>query len=61
VSLGRSHAEILSSIIVRHAMRLYEQIPHSSLQLVPKGRHMVHHAVPAQVAKAVEAVSDSSK
>jgi pimeloyl-ACP methyl ester carboxylesterase len=42
----------------RHAVRLHKQIPHSTLQLVPGAGHMVHHAVPAQVAKAIEAVSE---
>lgn len=41
----------------RHAVRLREEIPHSTLQLVPRAGHMVHHAVPDQIAEAIEAVS----
>jgi pimeloyl-ACP methyl ester carboxylesterase len=41
----------------RHAVRLGEQIPHADLRLVPGAGHMVHHAVPGQVAGAIEAVS----
>jgi pimeloyl-ACP methyl ester carboxylesterase len=41
----------------RHAVRLHEEIPHSVLRLVPGAGHMVHHAVPEQVAEALEAVS----
>jgi pimeloyl-ACP methyl ester carboxylesterase len=44
----------------RHAVRLREQIPHSELRLVPGAGHMVHHAVPEQVAEVIEAVSDRS-
>ena len=44
----------------RHAVRLREQIPGSELRLVPGAGHMVHHAVPGQVAEAVEAVSGRS-
>ena len=40
----------------RHAVRLREQIPRSDLRLVPGAGHMVHHAVPEEVAKAVEDV-----
>ena len=42
----------------RQAIRLHEQIPHSELELVPGAGHMVHHAVPQQVADAVEAVAN---
>jgi pimeloyl-ACP methyl ester carboxylesterase len=41
----------------RHAIRLREEIPRSDLRLVPGAGHMVHHAVPGQVAEVVEAVS----
>ena len=41
----------------RQSIRLHEQIPHSQLELVPGAGHMVHHAVPHQVANAVEAVA----
>jgi pimeloyl-ACP methyl ester carboxylesterase len=39
----------------RHAVRLHEDIPQSSLRLSPDVGHMLHHAVPAQVADAIEA------
>jgi pimeloyl-ACP methyl ester carboxylesterase len=38
----------------RHAERLYGEIPHSVLHLIPDAGHMVHHAVPDQVADAIE-------
>ena len=41
----------------RHAIRLYQQIAHSELRLVPGAGHMVHHAVPEQVADMIEAVA----
>src|SRR3954471_13890431 len=41
----------------RHAVRLRDQLPHADLRLVPGAGHMVHYAVPGQVAEAVEAVS----
>jgi pimeloyl-ACP methyl ester carboxylesterase len=45
----------------RHAIRLHEQIPHSELQLVPGAGHMVHHAVPEQVAEMIEALFDKAR
>jgi pimeloyl-ACP methyl ester carboxylesterase len=45
----------------RHAIRLHERIPHSGLRLVPGAGHMVHHAVPGQVAEAVEAVANGHR
>ena len=36
------------------ARRLHAQIPHSSLRLVPDVGHMLHYAVPEEVAEAVE-------
>ena len=45
----------------RHAIRLHEQIPHSDLRLVPGAGHMVHHAVPEQVAELIEAVAGEGR
>ena len=45
----------------RQSIRLHEQIPHSQLELVPGAGHMVHHAVPQQVANAVEAVASAHR
>jgi pimeloyl-ACP methyl ester carboxylesterase len=45
----------------RHAIRLHEQIPHSDLRLVPEAGHMVHHAVPGQVAEVIEAVAGEGR
>ena len=45
----------------RQSIRLHEQIPHSQLELVPGAGHMVHHAVPHQVANAVEAVASAHR
>ena len=36
------------------AVRLHEEIPHSDLRLIPGVGHMVHYAVPDEVARAVE-------
>src|SRR4051794_32249292 len=44
----------------RHAVRLRERLPHATLRLVPGAGHMVHHAVPGEVAEAAEAVSGRS-
>ena len=45
----------------RHAIRLREEIPRSDLRLVPGAGHMVHHAVPGQVADAVAAVAGGGR
>ena len=45
----------------RHAIRLREEIPRSDLRLVPGAGHMVHHAVPGQVADAIEAVAGGGR
>jgi pimeloyl-ACP methyl ester carboxylesterase len=42
----------------RHAIRLHQRIPQSSLRLVPNVGHMVHYAAPGQVADAIEAAAD---
>jgi pimeloyl-ACP methyl ester carboxylesterase len=39
----------------RHAIWLHGEIPDSILQLVPDVGHMLHYAVPEQVAEAIEA------
>ena len=39
---------------VKQPRRLHAQIPHSTLQLVPGVGHMLHYAVPEEVAEAVE-------
>jgi pimeloyl-ACP methyl ester carboxylesterase len=41
----------------RHAMRLHEDIPQSSLRLSPGVGHMLHYAVPEKVADAIEAAA----
>jgi len=41
----------------RHTLRLHEELPHSSLHLIQRAGHMVHYAVPDQVADLVAAVS----
>jgi pimeloyl-ACP methyl ester carboxylesterase len=45
----------------RHAIRLRQQIAHSELGLVPGAGHMVHHAVPEQVADMIEAVANGHR
>ena len=45
----------------RQSIRLHEQIPHSQLELIPGAGHMVYHAVPQQVADAVEAVANGHR
>jgi pimeloyl-ACP methyl ester carboxylesterase len=44
----------------RHAIWLHEEIPHSILKLVPNVGHMLHYAVPEQVAEAIEAAGRQS-
>jgi pimeloyl-ACP methyl ester carboxylesterase len=41
-----------------HARWFHQQLPGSVLRLVPGAGHMVHYAVPDEVAEAVEAVSE---
>ena len=41
--------------------RLHAQIPQSVLRLVPDVGHMLHYAVPEEVAEAVEEAGGSSK
>jgi pimeloyl-ACP methyl ester carboxylesterase len=43
----------------RHAVRLSNEVPHSTLRLVPNGGHMIHYAVPDQVVEAIGVVTDS--
>ena len=42
------------------AVRLHEEIPHSILRLIPGVGHMVHYAVPDEVARAVEEAGKTS-
>jgi pimeloyl-ACP methyl ester carboxylesterase len=39
-----------------HSIRLYQELPGASLDLVPDCGHMVHHAAPAKVAAAIAGV-----
>ena len=39
------------------SVRLHEETPHSSIRLAPNVGHMVHYAVPEEVAAAIETVS----
>jgi pimeloyl-ACP methyl ester carboxylesterase len=41
----------------QQAVRIHQEIPHSTLRLVPNAGHMFHYAVPDQVAEAVNAVA----
>lgn len=41
----------------RHAVRLSGEVPHSTLRLVPNTGHMIHYAVPEQVAEAIGAAA----
>jgi pimeloyl-ACP methyl ester carboxylesterase len=41
----------------RHAAQLHQEIPHSILRLVPNAGHMLHYAVPEEVAEAVNVVA----
>lgn len=40
-----------------HSVRLHEEVPHSSIHLVPNVGHMLHYAVPGEVVAAMETVS----
>jgi pimeloyl-ACP methyl ester carboxylesterase len=42
-----------------HARWFHDALPHSELRLVPGRGHMVHHAVPDQVADVIAAVMDA--
>ena len=42
------------------AVRLHEEIPHSVLRLIPGVGHMVHYAVPDEVARAIEEAGKSA-
>jgi pimeloyl-ACP methyl ester carboxylesterase len=44
-----------------HARWFHEQLPDSVLRLVPGAGHMVHYAVPDEVAEAIEAVAERKK
>jgi pimeloyl-ACP methyl ester carboxylesterase len=44
----------------RHAVWLHDEIPHSILHLIPDVGHMLHYAVPEQVADAIEAADGQS-
>jgi pimeloyl-ACP methyl ester carboxylesterase len=44
-----------------HARWFHEQLPDSVLRLVPGAGHMVHYAVPNEVAEAIEAVAERKK
>jgi pimeloyl-ACP methyl ester carboxylesterase len=46
--------------VARHAIRLHHDVPHSTLLLVPDVGHMIHHAVPEQIAEAVESTANRS-
>jgi pimeloyl-ACP methyl ester carboxylesterase len=41
----------------RQSVRLHEEIPHSSIRLVPNVGHMLHYAFPEEVVAAIETVS----
>ncbi len=43
------------------AVRLHEEIPHSVLRLIPGVGHMVHYAVPDEVAREVEEVGKPAR
>ncbi|MNS48317.1 4,5:9,10-diseco-3-hydroxy-5,9,17-trioxoandrosta-1(10),2-diene-4-oate hydrolase [compost metagenome] len=40
-----------------HASRLHDELPRSTLVIAPGAGHMVHHAVPGDIAQAVESMS----
>lgn len=39
-----------------HAARLHDELPHSTFVMAPGAGHMVHHAVPGDIAQAVESM-----
>ena len=43
-----------------HSIRLHEELPHSTLTLVPEVGHMIHFAAGEQIAAAVEELSPTS-
>jgi pimeloyl-ACP methyl ester carboxylesterase len=48
-------------VSAKQPARLHAQIPHSVLRLVPDVGHMLHYAVPEEVAEAIEEVGESRK
>jgi pimeloyl-ACP methyl ester carboxylesterase len=40
----------------RQSVRLHEEVPHSSIRLVPDVGHMLHYAVPEEIVAAIETV-----
>jgi pimeloyl-ACP methyl ester carboxylesterase len=42
----------------RHSVWLHAKVAHSDLQLVQGVGHMIHYAVPEQIADAIEAMKD---
>ena len=48
-------------VSAKQPARLHAQIPHSVLRLVPDVGHMLHYAVPEEVAEAIEEVGESKK
>jgi pimeloyl-ACP methyl ester carboxylesterase len=65
-SLSRRYHELAMPVVImsgaddrhvtpqRHSRRLYEELPHSDLLLVPGIGHMIHHLVPQQVVAAID-------
>src|SRR5215470_18274148 len=43
-----------------HSARLHRELAHSTLKLIPRCGHMVHHAAPKEVARAIVGVSQSA-
>jgi hypothetical protein len=41
----------------RQSVRLHEEVPHSSIRLVPNVGHMLHYAFPEEVVATIETVS----
>jgi pimeloyl-ACP methyl ester carboxylesterase len=40
----------------RQSVRLHEEVPHSSIRIVPDVGHMLHYAVPEEIVAAIETV-----
>jgi pimeloyl-ACP methyl ester carboxylesterase len=66
-AMQRRYRELLMPVVIvagtndrvldhrRNAVRVQQEIPHSTLRLVPGVGHMVHYAAPEQVVDAIEA------
>jgi pimeloyl-ACP methyl ester carboxylesterase len=71
-ALGRRYHELSMPVAIltgdgdrhvepaRHSLRLHDELPHSTLRLLPGVGHMLHHSAPQAVVDAVNEVEEAS-